>query len=95
MTDFNKSWTRLVDAAASTQEEDTIETSAGFATRVVAQAFSQNREMSVLELLLPKVLGVSCFIMALTIASYFFVLNNTYESQLLLADQLTSELFLQ
>ncbi len=95
MTDFKDIWERIVDSAARNKPDDPIEIPAGFATRVVAQAFSQVQENGILERLLPKVLAVSCLLMILTITSHFTVFDNEYEDDLLLADQLTSELFLQ
>ncbi len=95
MTDFKNIWNRMADSVATINQGDSIEVPPGFATRVVAQAFSQTRENGILELLLPKILGVSCLLMILTITFHFTVFDNGYEDELLLADQLTSELFLQ
>ncbi|MBL4575743.1 MAG: hypothetical protein JKY51_06560 [Opitutaceae bacterium] len=95
MTDFKKTWTRMTDTVAAMEQPDSIEMPVGFATRVVAQAFLKRQERGLLEFLLPRVLGASFFIMLLTIASSFIILDNGYEDELLLADQLTAELFLQ
>ncbi len=95
MTDFKNIWNRMTDSAASIKQDDSIEMPQGFATRVVAQAFSQTQESRILELLLPKVLGVSCLLMIIAMASNYTVLENGYEDELLLADQMTSEFFLQ
>jgi hypothetical protein len=71
-------WSRLTNAAQHANDDREIVMPTGFATRVVANAFSERgSEDSMLEKLAMRMMGVSCLIALFTVLTYFSVENTS------------------
>lgn len=69
-------WTRLAATARHAPPEGDVTAPSGFATRVVAHAFSARRSYdSMFERLAMRMMGVSCLVALFAVITYFSVVN--------------------
>jgi hypothetical protein len=75
-------WTRLVAAAGTVKDDRDTTAPYGFATRVVAIAFAQERKLSSLfERFSLRALGIACVLTVVTVATNYSVAANFFAAR--------------